>query len=406
MTYNEMYDVLSFLKEKNITLKPKYIKKLTNLDYASRELYEVLELEKEYIDIFFSENMDYGVAEFLVLSSHKKIEIEKVEQYLTIANNQPNEKMKKIILKAITDTIEKGNSDILSNALTQDSVEKINFILTLYCEQYDSITKSKYLMYHIKRQSSVEDMIVMRDAFFELQIIKNPFFVQILSDAKGKEKEILLNAFSDEKIRSNPFLLYMIAKQEGLNRKIIMLQACSHAVIRKHPEKILFLDSISSYENMQYYYELLEANIGKDRLLLETTIANYKPSIQKDLLCCLGYIIYEISNQEDNWLYQVANQSNPDAMYALVEAYKDLSKVDSDALIKTGVDDETILYLLEKKQKEIAKKQTEENLQTALEQALLEGNSTDFCGVYEASDKQVLERVMHHDIRLSSEEEK
>ena len=252
-----MYDVLSFLKEKNITLKPKYIKKLTNLDYASRELYEVLELEKEYIDIFFSENMDYGVAEFLVLSSHKKIEIEKVEQYLTIANNQPNEKMKKIILKAITDTIEKGNSDILSNALTQDSVEKINFILTLYCEQYDSITKSKYLMYHIKRQSSVEDMIVMRDAFFELQIIKNPFFVQILSDAKGKEKKVLLNAFTDEMIRSNPFLLYMIAKQEGLNRKIIMLQACSHAVIRKHPEKILFLDSISSYENMQYYYELL-----------------------------------------------------------------------------------------------------------------------------------------------------
>ena len=51
--------------------------------------------------------MDSEVAEFLVLSSRKKIEIEKVKQYLTIANNQPNKVMKKIILKAITDTLEK-----------------------------------------------------------------------------------------------------------------------------------------------------------------------------------------------------------------------------------------------------------------------------------------------------------
>ncbi len=406
MTYEDMYDVLSFLKEKNITLKPEYIKKLTSLDYPSRELYKVLELEEKYIALFFSENMDSEVAEFLVLSSHKKIEIEKVKQYLTIANNQPNKVMKKIILKAITDTLEKENPDILRNALAQDSAEKINFILSLYCEEFAGITKSKYLMYHIKRQSSVEDMIVMRDAFFELQIIKNPFFVQILSDAKGEEKKVLLNAFTNEMIRSNPFLLYMIAKQKGVNRKKMMLQACSHATIGKHPEKILFLDSISSYGSMQYYYELLEANIGKDRLLLETIIANHKPSIQQDILYCLDYIIYEISNQEDKWLYQVANQNNPDAMDVLVEAYKDLSKIDSDTLIKAGVDEETILYLLEKKQNEIAKKQTEENLQTALNQTLLEGNSTDFYRFYETSDEQVLERVKHYDIRLSSKEEK
>ena len=41
-----------------------------------------------------------------------------------------------------------------------------------------------------------------------------------------------------------------------------------------------------------------------------------------------------------------------------------------------------------------------------LSQALLEGNSTDFCEFYETSDEQVLERVKNYDIRLSSKEEK
>lgn len=403
MTYDKMYDVLSFLKKQNITLKPEYLRKIAQSNCFLDLYYPILELDEELLKIYFDNDMEPLMADFLLTAKRKKIDTEKIKYYLKIVEKESNKEKKLCILETCTVSIRKDSPKILEDVLSQNqgnlAAVKMNILLNLHMIS-SPILENALAMYYILKQPTIDDMKAMLECASASYILENDFALKLISDAKKEAKMLLKQALEKVTIRNNSFALYMISKQPSIKRMKIMFRACEEEFGLEKPENLLLLDSMKTEEDMELYCGILAYTQVREKSLLKNKLVDNIPTVVSQNLKNVDEALTTINDFiESEKLEQIAEQTTVAASNAVLEAYKNITKTNASNLRKNNVQDENIEFLMNLKALEEKKIEEEQALTKSMEDCFVTGEYETFLDSYVAN-QSLQRRLKYQDIHL------
>lgn len=216
----------------------------------------------------------------------------------------------------------------------------------------------------------------------------------------------MIEACQSEGITKDPFALYMIAKQPSIARKEIMLRACQNKDIRLKPENLLLLDAMPTEESMKCWFNIIAIYLCNDDNLLKVYVGDNISDGSVGILEILQQAIpVPLVNIDIKELKHIAKQQTIDASKAVLNAYRNILKVEPSSLKIDGVDEETIKAIMDKKMQKEKEMKEEQELANSFETTLAKGDIEKFMKLHDTYEGPVLQRVMSQSIKRKNTDE-
>ncbi len=234
MTYQNMYDILMYMKENNLVITKELIQYLKTLPSVSFKEFGVFKHTLPIIEFYFN-SQDYYLLSFLTKVDTKIFSQDDITKYSYIINNEKDSKIQTLLVDAFLNYKIRGKEHVLDLICKEKDRDRL-FYLTLACKE-NNILLNPVLFDYINSAPTPAMMQELINSFKNNDIVKNKNYIHYITSQKDAESVSLVSSAILRGIDTHhPDILKEIVEEENSITKDYMVKACVFLSVAKIKE--------------------------------------------------------------------------------------------------------------------------------------------------------------------------